>query len=214
MHIGDSHTRAYHSVPLQSLYPEATALPPGPKSRILVLAMNKSAAPPQSFSGKIALLDADPGRFQYSIWGNVTVSVWTDQADLVAAQRVVAISRRVVQEHPEGHSTVLFVLTGVPAPTPEAAATFAKLYDPANSKIACLGVVLEGDGFWASVMRSTFTRLQVAGGGAMTLRVFENVEQLVTWLPREHALRTGVHLDPAQLTGALHAIRASATDSG
>ncbi len=211
---GDSPTARIEPTSPELPFLEPTALRAGPKSRIVVLAMKKPGTPVQSSFPKAALLDVEPGRFRYSIWSNVTISVWADQADLAAAQRVLAISKRVVQERPEGHSTVIFVLTGVPAPTAEAAALFANLYDPRNSKISCMAVVLEGEGFWASVMRSTFTRLRLAGGGALTFRVCENIEQVVDWLPREHAVRTGVQLDPAQLSGALHAARASATDGG
>jgi hypothetical protein len=159
------------------------------------------------------LLDVDPGRFRYSIWSNVSLSVWADQATLAAAQRVLAISKRIVKDYPEGHSSVVFILAGAPAPTPEAAAIFGKLYDPANSQIACMGVVLEGDGFWASVMRSTFTRLRMAAPGSLKLRVFESIDQLADWLPDEHAERTGVQLDRTQLRATLHAVRASATNA-
>jgi hypothetical protein len=174
--------------------------------------MNKRATSfPRDSAGGITLLDADPGRFCYRMWSNVSVSVWADQATRADAHRVVAISDRIVREYPEGHSSVLFILDGAPAPTPEAAAIFKKLYDPANSRISCMGIVLEGAGFWASVMRSTFTRLRVAAGGSLNMRAYESIEELVNWFPNEHAQRTGVRLDPGQLMAALRAIRALET---
>ena len=184
-----------------------------PKSRILrLLAMIKPTTSVPNLAGNVILLDVDPGRFRYSIWSNVSISVWAGQANLAAAERVLSISKRIVQEHPEGHSTVVFILTGAPAPTPEAAAIFGKLYDPANSKIACMGVLLEGEGFWASVMRSTFTRLRMAAPGPLSLRVCENTEELLDWLPKEHVERTGVQLDRTQFMAALRTVRASATN--
>lgn len=158
------------------------------------------------------LLDVDPGRFRYTAWKNLTISVWADQATVEAARRVTEVSKRVIAEHPEGHSTVVFILNGAPAPTPEAQAIFGELYNPTQSDLVCMGVVLEGEGFWASAMRSMILKLRMASPGRLTIRVQDTVDALLDWLPELHLERTQIALDRAELKSVLLATRAAGVE--
>src|SRR5262249_50350085 len=100
-----------------------------------------------------SLLDLDPGRFRYSAWRNFTIGVWAGQATQEAAERILRVSKLMASQHDTGHSSVVFVLDGAPAPTPEANEIFAKVYDDKVSDLSCMAIVIEGGGFWASRIR-------------------------------------------------------------
>jgi hypothetical protein len=154
-----------------------------------------------------SLLDIDPGRFRYSAWRNISIGVWADQATAEAAQRVLRVSHLMAGRYAKGHSSIVFVLDGTPAPTPEANEVFAKVYDDKISDLACMAIVIEGGGFWASRIRSTITSLRMSTPGAMMVRVADNVEHVLDWLPAEHTFRTGINVTASELKAVLSATR-------
>jgi hypothetical protein len=162
-----------------------------------------------------SLFDVDPGRFRYSTWRNFSIGVWANQATQEAAERVLRLSRLMATQHPTGHSSVVFVLDGAPAPTPEANEIFAKVYDDKVSDLSCIAIVIEGGGFWASGIRSTITGIRLSTPGSVMIRVVDKIDQVLDWLPAEHLQRTGVNVTPAELKAALTATRAlAANDNG
>jgi hypothetical protein len=161
---------------------------------------------------RATLLDVDPGRFRYSAWNNVSVGVWSDQATLEAAQRVIRVSKWMTQEYPQGHSNIIFVLAGAPAPTPDANEVFSRVYDEKFSHLSCLGIVLEGSGFWASRIRSSITSMRISVPGKVRVRVSDDVDELLEWFLPEHNQGTGVKLSLGELRRALLALREVATN--
>jgi hypothetical protein len=159
-----------------------------------------------------SLLDLDPGRFRYSAWRNITIGIWANQATAEAAQRILCVSKFMAKAHPEGHSSIVFVLDGTPAPSPEANEVFAKLYDHKVSDLACMAIVVEGRGFWASRIRSTITGLRMSSPGAMQMRVSDSIQDVLDWLPADHSKRTGVSVTAAELKAILVATRELASD--
>jgi len=156
-------------------------------------------------------VDLDPGCFRFSVWRNVSITLWTAQATVEAAHRVLRTSRQLNGQFPEGRSQVMIVASGTPAPEGEASELLAEIYDPTSSRIVCIAGVLEGSGFWASAIRSRLTSMRLAGGSAMALRVQETIDEVVTWLPKEHAQRTGVQVSAAELKAVLLEVRALGT---
>jgi hypothetical protein len=149
------------------------------------------------------LFDIEPDRFRYSIWRNVSIGVWAGQANLDAATRVVKLGQHMRQQHPYGHSSVVFVLPGAPAPTADAQAEFARLLDPRND-LSCTAIVVEGEGFWASGIRSAITRMRIAEpGSTVKLRVHETIDEALEWLPAAHRASTGIELSRSQLKRVL-----------
>jgi hypothetical protein len=160
----------------------------------------------------VYLLDCDPGRFRYSSWRNLTIGVWANQATGEAAQRIQNISRLMGRNHPRGHSSVVFVLDGAPPPTPEASAIFSKMYDTKRSGIVCMGIVVEGGGFWASAIRSSITGLRMSQPGGLRMGVSDTLDQVLDWFPAEHSQRTGVPMSALELRTALLTAREVATN--
>ena len=158
--------------------------------------------------------DLDPGRFRFSVWRNVSITMWTDQATLEAGERVLRVSRELNEEFPEGRSQVMIVADGTMPPDTAASELLTEIYNPKLSRIVCIAAVLEGSGFWASAIRGRMTSMRIAGGGAMAIRTQDTVEEVASWLPEEHAKRTGVTLSAVELRAVLQAVRAQGTRDG
>lgn len=156
--------------------------------------------------------DLDPGRFRFSVWQNVTITLWTAQATMAAGHRILKLSRELQREFPQGRSQVMIVSAGTLAPDDATTELLKEIYDPKRSGIVCIAAVLEGEGFWASGIRGRMTNMRIAAGGGMAMRTQDTLEEVATWMPEEHAKRTGVQLDPATLTEVLLASRALGTD--
>jgi hypothetical protein len=152
-------------------------------------------------------LDHDPDRFRFSVWRNISITVWSAQATLDAAERVLRISRQLNLDFPEGRSQVMIICPRTPAPEGRASELLTEIYDPNLSRILCIAAILEGSGFWASGIRSRMTNMRNAAGGAMIMRTQETIEEVVSWLPDEHAQRTGVRVGASELKTVLTAVR-------
>ena len=146
-----------------------------------------------------------PGVVAYDGFKNLSIGVWVGQATLAAVNGVLEMSKEMEREYPEGRSSVVFVLDQVAAPTPEAQERFARVYEIPG--LACLGVLLEGTGFWASGIRSMTNNLHRGAGSGTRMRVHTGIDELLLWLPDEHRARTGVQLRPEELRQALLSTR-------
>jgi hypothetical protein len=155
--------------------------------------------------------ELDPGRFRFCVWRNVSLTIWSAQGTLEAAERILRVSRELNHEFPQGRSQIMFICSGAPAPEQAASELLTEVYNPKLSGIVCIAAVLEGSGFWASGIRSRMTSMRIAGGNAMALRTQETIDEVITWLPQEHAERTGVILAPTELKSVLLTVRALGT---
>jgi hypothetical protein len=153
------------------------------------------------------LFDHEPGQFYAAYYRNLSIVVWAGGADGAAVKRVRGISQLLIGRFPDGHSNVSIVLNGVPPPTDEARQAFNYIFDGRVSDLRCMAVVLEGDGFWASALRSTVTGLRNAATTAFTVKLFSQLDPVSEWLPAEHLARTGVALDSEELRAALEEMR-------
>lgn len=158
-------------------------------------------------------VEIDPGRFRYSLWENVSIGVWQNQATASAAERIHELSLRNAKRFPHGYSNVVFIMAGAPAPTPEGSKILARFYEQGATSIACIGIVLQGEGFWASGMRSMVLNMRMDKRSGMPIRVVDDIDSLLGWLPVEHARKTGVELDPDLLRRALTDARDRGTEA-
>jgi hypothetical protein len=159
-------------------------------------------------SSGVVTLRIEPRIYYYSAWQNLTLAVWVGQATGPSVRSLGDISREMVRRHPEGHSSVVFILDKIPAPTPEAREILDKVFHSRND-LSCVSVVIEGSGFWASGMRSLMGNTHRASAGATTtvLRLNTDIDDVVEWMPSEHLRRTGVELDPNEFRAALRHVR-------
>lgn len=149
-----------------------------------------------------------PGVVAYEGWKNISIGVWIGQATVPAVNAVLEMSMDMEREFPEGRSSVVFVLDQVAAPRPEAQPALARIYDIPG--LACLAIVVEGTGFWASGIRSMSNNMHRSSGGGMRMRVHTGIEEVLMWLPEEHRARTGVHVQADELRHVLTTARIEA----
>ena len=169
-----------------------------------------SVAPAQRSNGPVLLADS-PGQFRCSLFRNVSLLIWTGQGTLASVQHIQRLTASLVQRFPKGHSNVSFIPDGAPMPTEEARAALAASFDQRLSHIACMTQVLEGEGFWASTMRSAITSMKLGTSQDMAMRVCTSIDEVAAWLPEPHRERTGVVLETEALRTALQVFRDGAT---
>ena len=164
---------------------------------------------PSALPGAMALeiLRVEPQVFAYLGWRNFSIGLWVGQATLAAVESLLCISDDQESRFPNGRSSVVFVADKVPAPTPEARERFARVYTP---KLLCTAMVLEGDGFWASGLRSMGANVHRSAETTSLFRVNNEIEQVLTWLPQQHSALTGVNVTAEQLGGVLRRARTEA----
>jgi hypothetical protein len=165
-------------------------------------------APLLAAPDELVLLRIEPQVYCYFALRNVTLAVWVGQASLPSLHAMGAISRDMVSRHPEGHSSVVFILDKIPAPSQEASDLIARAFNKSNG-LRCVSVIVEGTGFWGSGMRSMMGNAHRAAAPASSamLRLNNTVAETVAWLPEEHRRRTGIVLEPERLASALRWVR-------
>jgi len=113
-----------------------------------------------------------------------------------------------VTEHPEGISNVHIIAAGLPLANTEAREALSALMKAHDGALACAGTVLDGTGFWASATRGVIMSLQMLAPSSYAMRTCASDAELVAWMPKPHAQRTGVVLEPKALEGAIAEARA------
>jgi hypothetical protein len=169
--------------------------------------MTLHSSRPSPAGPPVTLFDSEPRQFYAGHFRNVSIVVWVSGADGPAATRMRAVAQHLIAKYPDGHSNVTIVLNGVAPPTEEARAAFAHIFDGRLSDLRCMAVVLEGEGFWASALRSTVTALRQGSSSSFALKLFSALEPVTEWLPSEHLARTGVALSASELRAALMSMR-------
>jgi hypothetical protein len=156
---------------------------------------------------RAALFDHEPGQFYVGHFRNLSLVVWAGGADGAAVQRVRGVSQLLASKYPDGHSNISFVMNGVPPPSEEARIAFNYIFDGRVSDLRCMAVILEGEGFWASALRSTVTALRNAATTTFAVRLFSAIEPAADWLPAEHLTGTGVTVSTAELRLVMMSMR-------
>ncbi len=154
----------------------------------------------------------EPGQFCYGVWRNVSIVVFYGQATIDVAHKLLRCSQQMVLRYPRGHSTVTFVLNKVPPPSDDAYEAFSAIFNADISRIGCMAILLEGEGFWASTIRSTVTNLRLETRSSIALRLFTSIDDVVDWLPVEHYARTGHQVEIRDLKNALESVRFTEAD--
>jgi hypothetical protein len=173
-----------------------------PRTVSLVLHGRVSSTPSFHADPANQSLAHGPG-YVFSAHHNVLFAFWTAQG---TGQLIDAFRRAVgafVPLHPEGFSSVHVVANGLPLATSEARDALAALMKQYAGNLACAGTVLEGTGFWASATRGVIVSLQLLAPNTFAVRTCASVAELVAWIPKPHALRTGVVLQANELEQAI-----------
>lgn len=130
------------------------------------------------------------------------IVAWSEQADLAAVQHLCAISDILLARY-ASVSAVHVAASDIGLPSSEVRSALLEMMARYGPHTACLAVVLEGSGFWASAMRSVITGMRMLAPRAFAMRIHDDIADACAWLPFEHEKRTGVALDPEGLRQAV-----------
>jgi hypothetical protein len=166
--------------------------------------VGKSIPPPETASpDELILLDAEPGRFAFWGWKNITVAVWWAQPDPTTVARLSRLTEQRRKQHSAGMSNIHLVKGNIALPDAETRHALVQLMRELGPYLAASAVVVGGDGFWASTMRSVITGMRVLTPHSYEMRLHSNIAEVVAWLPTVHARRTGVTVEPDALRAVL-----------
>jgi hypothetical protein len=152
------------------------------------------------------LLDRGPG-YVFTAHHNVLIAYWSAQGTPLLIDKLGQALTAFVAQHPAGISTVHVIPAGLPLATAEAREALGVLTKRHGAAIACAGTVIEGSGFWASATRGVVMSVQFVAPTSLAMRTCARVSELMGWLPKPHAQRTGVTLEPQALERAIEDTR-------
>ena len=150
---------------------------------------------------ELQLIDEVPGAYRLYKWDHIHIVVWTGQASGESARRLGRMTPKPAAGRKR--SDIHIVTSGTPLPSADARAVFVDLMREMQGDIACLGIVIEGGGFWASAMRSAVIGLGMMAPKTLPFRALGSLDDLTAWLPGEHQRRTTVAIDSVGLRRAL-----------
>jgi hypothetical protein len=150
----------------------------------------------------VETLAVERGRCHFSVYRNVAIGVWVAQANRAAAETALRVAKEMSVRCPGRHSSVAFLIDGLPGPMPEAIPALSKLWEK-RPDLACSAMIIEGAGFWASGLRSMINNMRREAGGEVPVNIGSSIDQVVEWLSAENARHTGELIEPAELSDAL-----------
>jgi len=161
--------------------------------------------------GEITMLAHVRGHYLVARWRNVMFVYWLSQGTVQAVQSIDALFGQSAEATAGKLSCVYLIKDGAGLPDHETRLAVRALHDRHRPRLACLGIVVMGDGFWASRLQSVFAELRVVGGTRTSpMRLARTTTELAAWLPHEHAVRTGVPLNEQELLAVLTRLIATA----
>jgi hypothetical protein len=137
-------------------------------------------------------------------WKNLTLVVWATQATLGLSRQLEVVSTDLIRAHPRGISSVHLIADKTPLPGADARNHLQEITVRYAADLACIGTVIDGDGFWASAMRSFLRSLHWLSRRPFKAHYAGNIAELAEWLPAHHVVKTGVAIQPAELAAVLH----------
>jgi hypothetical protein len=173
--------------------------------------LHRSVKPTAPSPAEVAhqVLAEGPG-YLFTAHHNVLISCWSAQGTAALIDELGSALGAFIASHPEGVSNVHVIAAGLPLATNEARDALGALMKVHGAQLACVGIVLEGSGFWASATRGLIVGLQLLARNLFAMRTCATVSELVDWLPKPHQARTGIALEPTSFERAVADARARA----
>ena len=154
----------------------------------------------------IQVLGRGPG-YLFAAHRNVLIAHWTAQGTGALIAAFGEALAAFVPQHPERFSNINLIAAGLPLANSEARDALGALMKVHDGAMACVGTVLDGTGFWASATRGLIMSLQLMAPSSFATRTCANDAEVVEWIIKPHAGRTGVVLERQSLTRALVEVR-------
>ena len=163
-------------------------------------------------SSELALLAREPKCYAFYRWQNIAINVWATQPSAAAVDVLSELTERSLMECPGGIASIHCIAQGAGLPLPDARARLGELARRYDKHLLCVGVLLQGDGFWASALRSALSGIVLLAPRGYTLRFYGDVQELSRFVAEQIQQRKGKAPDAARLgqtvDAALHDFRA------
>jgi predicted nucleic acid-binding Zn ribbon protein len=145
--------------------------------------------PSLSSTSQLLRLSAKTGAYAFYRWENVAINLWASQPTATAVTVMTELTERSVSECPGGIASIHCVEEGVGLPTAEARVGLGELAKSYPKHVICVGVILQGSGFWASATRSALTGIMLLAPRSFALRFFGDPSELCAYVVHELAQR-------------------------
>jgi hypothetical protein len=141
-----------------------------------------------------------PNVFRIGLLGNVAVTVWLGRLDRAAAQVFARVTTQALDmlQGARG-SSVQMINDRVQLPDADTRDVLVQLMRDSAPRTACVSIIIDGRGFWASAVRGFVTSLGVLAPRSFDIHAHTSSAEVIAWLPAEHHKRTGVTIVPEQL---------------
>lgn len=148
----------------------------------------------------LALLAVERGVFAFYRWDDIAINVWASQPTGEAVEVLAQLTERSVSECPNGLASIHWLDQGVALPTAEARHGLGEIAKRYERHLICVGVLLQGSGFWASATRSALTGIMLLAPRTFSLRFYGEASELSAFIVRERARRARAAVEPERLT--------------
>ena len=165
------------------------------------------APPAQQSEPASQLLDRGPG-YLFAAHSNVLIAHWTAQGTGPLIAALAKTLGAFAPQHPEGMSNIHLIAEGVPLANAEAREALNALMKVHDGAMACAGTVIDGTGFWASATRALIMSVQLMAPSSYAMRTCASDAEVIAWIGKPHARRTGVTLETEALGRAIAEVRA------
>ena len=156
--------------------------------------------PGPASESELTLLAAEPADYALFRFQSIAINVWRSQPNERGVKVLTDLTQESLSVCPKGISSIHCIESGAGVPTSEARRGLRDIATRYESHIACVGVILYGEGFWASAIRSAVAGILLVGPKpAFPLRMYASAQELTAWLPELHQQRTGIAVDASLL---------------
>jgi len=142
---------------------------------VFIHARPKSVGAP-NYTPAVAHVESDPSARADCVC-NVVVQVWTEWATAEGLASTREAVRRVNLQHPGRVAVLLRVIKGCGLPKARAMRGFARFLREVETAVQGVGVVVDGEGFWAASMRALISSVTLVAPGAPPTRVYGDLRE-------------------------------------
>jgi len=136
---------------------------------------------------------------------NLTFSAWNTAPTVEHVEAFIALAKKLCETYPH-NSNVTLVMPEAELPGAEARVALERLTAQYAQRIHSVALVIDGSGFWASMIRSFLTGLHLLRGNGYRCKAFANPGEAGAWLLPAHTDDTHVMVTPRELDVACQAV--------
>jgi hypothetical protein len=162
-----------------------------------------------STESTLEVLGEAPGVFRSTMFDQIAITVWLGRLDAKSASVLAQVTRDTMKRlGNQRASSIHMINPRVKLPDADARSALVEIMQESGASVACVAIIVEGSGFWASALRGFITSVRVLGPRSYNLHEHGSIAEVVKWLPAEHFKHTGKHVDAGVLERNLFAARA------